>query len=75
MPYQVGVTIRADVPADVVPRLREWLADAARTGLAEPPFDFAHLRGVHFARFYLLEETADLGWQADPGQPGLHERG
>ena len=60
MPYQIGVTIRAEVPEDGVPRLREWLADAARTGLAEPPFDFAHLRGVHFARFYLLEETADL---------------
>jgi len=66
MPYQVGVTIRAEVAADQVPSLRKWLADVARTGLAEPPFDFAHLRGVHFARFYLLEETADLDGQPIP---------
>ena len=66
MPYQVGVTIRAEIAADQVPSLRKWLADVARTGLAEPPFDFAHLRGVHFARFYLLEETADLDGQPIP---------
>ncbi len=66
MPYQVGVTIRAEVIADQVPQLREWLADTARAGMAEPPFDFAHLRGVHFARFYLLEETKDLDGQPIP---------
>ena len=43
MPYQVGVTIRAEVGAFQVPPLQKWLADVARQGLAEPPFDFAHL--------------------------------
>lgn len=66
MPYQVGVTIRAEVNADRLPRLREWLAAVARMGLAEPPFNFAHLRGVHFARFYLLEEAADLAGKTIP---------
>lgn len=66
MPYQVGVTISAEVGADQVPPLRKWLADVARQGLAEPPFDFAHLRGVHFARFYLLEETEDLDGKPVP---------
>jgi hypothetical protein len=66
MPYQVGVTIRAEVGADQVAPLRKWLAGVARQGLAEPPFDFAHLRGVHFARFYLLEETADLDGKPIP---------
>lgn len=60
MPYQVGVTIRAEVAADRLMPLREWLADTGRKGLAEPPFDAAHLHGVHFARFYLLDEVADL---------------
>jgi hypothetical protein len=66
MPYQLGVTIRAKVTADRVPKLRQWLVEIARKGMAEEPFDFAHLRGVHFARFYLLEETADLDGQPIP---------
>ena len=37
-----------------------------RQGPGRPPFDFAHLRGVHFARFYLLEETADLDGKPIP---------
>jgi hypothetical protein len=60
VPYQIGVTIRAEVAPDQLPPLREWLADRGRKGLAEPPFDFAHLRGVHFARFYVLDEVMDL---------------
>jgi hypothetical protein len=43
-----------------VPALRAWLADAARDGLAEPPFDFARLRGLHFAKFFILDDAADL---------------
>ena len=66
MPYQVGVTIRAEVEPGQLPLLREKLADLSRKGLAEPPFDFAHLRGLHFARFYLLDETADLDGRPIP---------
>jgi hypothetical protein len=66
MPYQVGVTIRAEVAPDQLLPLREWLADSGRKGLTEPPFDFAHLRGVHFARFYLLDEVADLDGRPIP---------
>lgn len=60
MPHQLGVTIRANVAADQVPGLRKWLADTARNGVADGPFDFARMRGLHFAKLYLLEETKDL---------------
>ena len=66
MPHQIGVTIRAPVAADRVPELRAWLVEIARKGLAEGEFDFAHVRGLHFARFYLLEETTDLEGRSIP---------
>jgi hypothetical protein len=59
MPYQVDVTVRAEVDPDQLPLLRKSLADIGRNGLAQPPFDFAHLHGLHFARFYLLDEAVD----------------
>jgi len=66
MPHQIGVTIRAPVAADRVAELRQWLAEAGKTGLGDAPFGFAGCRGVHFARFYLLEETADLAGRPIP---------
>jgi len=66
MPYQIGVTIRAPVAAGRVSELRAWLAGAARQGLAKGQFGFGHVRGLHFARFYLLEETADLDGRMIP---------
>jgi hypothetical protein len=66
MPHQLGVTIRAPVAGGRVEELRAWLAEIGGKGLAEEPFDFAHLRGLHFAKFYLLDETADLDGQPIP---------
>ena len=66
MPHQLGVTIQAKVAADQVPGLRKWLAGAARDGVADGPFGFARMRGLHFAKLYLLEETADLDGQPIP---------
>src|SRR2546426_339317 len=66
MPHQLGVTIRAEVAAERVPGLREWLAAAAKADVANGPFDFARMRGLHFAKLYLLEETADLTGQPIP---------
>ena len=66
MPHQLGVTIRAPVAAEQVAELRDWLAEIAPKGLAEGPFDFTHLRGLHFAKLYLLDETADLDGQQIP---------
>jgi hypothetical protein len=66
MPHQIGVTIRAPVAAERVADLRQWLAEAGKKGLGEAPFGFAGCRGLHFARFYLLEETADLAGQPIP---------
>src|SRR5262249_41318938 len=60
------VTIRAPVAAERVPELRHWLAEAAKKGLGEASFGFAGCRGLHFARFYLLEETADLAGRPIP---------
>ena len=66
MPHQIGVTIRAPVAAGRVAELRQWLAEAGKKGLGEAPFGFADCRGLHFARFYLLEETADLAGRPIP---------
>lgn len=66
MPHQLGVTIQARVTDDQVPRLRGWLADVGRKGLAEAPFDFARMRGLHFAKLYLLEETTDFDGEPIP---------
>ena len=66
MPHQLGITIRAPVAAGRVADLRDWLEQIARKGLAEGLFDFTHLRGLHFAKFYLLDETADLDGQRIP---------
>jgi hypothetical protein len=66
MPHQLGVTIRAKVAADQVPGLRKWLAETARNGVPDGPFDFVRMRGLHFAKLYLLEETADLDSQPIP---------
>ncbi len=57
MPHQLAVTIRATVAPGRVPAVREWLLEAARKGMAETPFDFAHLRGLHFAKFFLIDEA------------------
>jgi hypothetical protein len=66
MPHQLGVTIRAPVATGRVAELRDWLAEIARKGLADGPFDFTHVHGLHFAKLYLLDETADPGGQRIP---------
>src|SRR5215813_10325838 len=66
MPHQIGVTIRAPVAAERMPELRQWLAETEKKDLAEAPFGFAGCRGLHSARFYLLEETADLAGRPIP---------
>jgi hypothetical protein len=74
MPYQLGVTIRAPVIPERVAELREWLAEAGRGGIAGAPFDFALLRGVHFARLFLMpdgagDDAASLVYMADVDGP------
>ncbi|HSV65721.1 MAG TPA: hypothetical protein VLJ59_07425 [Mycobacteriales bacterium] len=66
MPHQLGVTIRATVAPGRAADLREWLVQTGRRGMAEIPFDFAHLRGVHFARLFLFEDAVDLDGQPIP---------
>ena len=66
MPHQLGVTIRAPVAPGRAAELRDWLAEVARKGLAEGPFDFGHLHGLHFAKLYLLDEAADADGQQIP---------
>jgi len=66
MPHQLGITIRAQVAAGRVAELRDWLGEIARKGLAEGPFGFSQFRGLHFAKLYLLDETADADGQQIP---------
>ena len=60
MPHQIGVTIRAMVAAEQVADLRKWLTASAPQGLADGPFRFRHMRGLHFAKLFLIEQTDDL---------------
>ena len=60
MPHQLGVTIRAMVAAEQVADLRKWLTASAPQGLADGPFRFRHMRGLHFAKLFLIEQTDDL---------------
>ena len=66
MPHQLGVTIRAQVAAEQAVPLRDWLAEVARRGMADSLFAFGRMRGLHFAKLFVLEETTDLGGQPIP---------
>jgi hypothetical protein len=66
MPHQLGVTIRAQVAADQVAPLRDWLAKQAHGDTDQGPFAFGQMRGLHFAKLFVLEETTDPGGQAIP---------
>ncbi len=66
MPHQLGVTIRAEVTADQVTPVRDWLAKAARDEAADRLFAFGGMRGVHFAKLFLLDEVRDLSGRPIP---------
>lgn len=66
MPHQLGVTIRAEVAAEQVTPLRDWLAKAARDDGADSPFAFGSMRGLHFAKLFLLDEVTGLDGRPIP---------
>src|SRR5262249_56451418 len=66
MPHQLGVTIRAQVAADQVVPLRDWLAKLAQGDAAKSLFAFGDMRLLHFAKLFVLEETTDPGGQPIP---------
>src|SRR5712691_6644009 len=60
MPQQSALTIVADVRPGETENLKQVLASMGDGVANEAVIDFGALSGVHFARFLLLEETADL---------------
>lgn len=60
MSHQAAVTIVADVRPGEAESLKQLLATMGDGVANRSVVDFAALRGVHFARFVLLEETKDL---------------
>lgn len=66
MPHQLGVTIQAQVRAEQVAPLRDWLVKTARSGEADSLFAFCRMYGLHFAKLFLLPETTDLEGQPIP---------
>ena len=48
------------VAAEQVDDLRKWLAASAPQGLADGPFHFRRMRGLHFAKLFLIEQNDDL---------------
>ena len=75
MPHQLGITIRAPVAAGRVAELRDWLAEIARKGLAEGPFDFTHLRRAPLRQALPAGRDGGPGRPTDSGDLGVHERG
>ncbi len=59
MPHQLGMTIRAQVAAGQAAPLRDWLAKTARSDTADSPFAFDRMRGLHFAKLFMLDEVTD----------------
>jgi hypothetical protein len=66
MPHQVGVTIRAPIKAGSEADLHELLVEMGRKGAHNYGLPFAELPGVHFARFFMLDEATDLDGRAIP---------
>ncbi len=66
MPHQLGVTIRAQVAAEQVVPLRNWLAKMGRSGTTGSLFAFGRMRGLHFAKLFVLDEVTDLDGQRIP---------
>jgi len=66
MTHQLGVTIRAMVPAEQVADLPKWLGASSPQGLADGPFHLRRMRGLHFAKLFLIEQTDDLKGQPIP---------
>ena len=61
MPHQVAVTVRAPIADGNGGDLSRLLASMGRQGAAHNDvLPIGHLPGVHFARLFVLEETADL---------------
>jgi hypothetical protein len=66
MPHQVAITIRAPIRAGAVAALSELLAELGRKGAHDRAIPFGELPGVHFARFFVLEEVKDLDGRPIP---------
>ena len=66
MPHQLGVTIRAQVEAEQVVPLRDWLAKMAHSGTADSLFAFGRMRGLHFAKLFVLDEVTDFDGRRIP---------
>ena len=60
MPHQVALTLAANVRAGEVERLKRLLATMGDGVANTSVVDFGALDGVHFARFVVLDEAADL---------------
>ena len=68
LPHQVGVTFVAAVRADRLDSLRALLAEMGGDPAGNAHIPFGRVGGIHYARFFLLEPTADLAGNAIPGE-------
>ena len=67
MPYQLPVTVRANVPTERLDDLRDLLTEMNKNGPADNsvlPFD--RLADVHFARLFILPAATDLAGEVIP---------
>ena len=66
MPYQLPVTVRADVSPERLDDLRDLLTEMNKNGPANPVLPFDRLPGVHFARLVILPQATDLAGAVIP---------
>jgi len=66
MPHQVAITIHAPIRAGSAADLRELLAELGRKGAHDGAIPFGELPGVHFARFFVLDQVGDLDGRPIP---------
>jgi hypothetical protein len=68
LPHQVGLTVVAPVLPSALDDLRAALNEIGADPAHNELLPFGRLAGTHFARFFLLEPTADLEGRAIPPQ-------
>jgi len=68
LPHQVGLTVAAPVKPTALDDLTAALSEIGKDPAQNELLPFGRLDGVHFARFFLLEPTADLEGRAIPAE-------
>jgi hypothetical protein len=68
LPHQVGLTVVAPVQPSKLDDLRTLLEEMGNDPAGNPHVPFGRVESIHYARFILLEPTADLSGRPIPAE-------